>query len=94
MDSKALRRGVVEECYLVCDIHTHWVSNKCFAALNIPDNERVVVLATEGSKVLLIMGEGKTLDKHLVQFQSVHHLQGVEVPNNDISLETHMSLLS
>jgi len=47
MNGEALRGGVVKEAYLVGDVHTNWVTNQCFAALNIPDNERVVVLATE-----------------------------------------------
>lgn len=29
-----------------------------------------------------------------MQLQSMHHLEGIEVPNNDVSLETHMSLLT
>jgi hypothetical protein len=35
---------------------------------------------------MLIGGEGKTLDKHFVQLESVHHLEGIKVPNNNVSL--------
>ena len=35
VDGQALRRSVVEETHLVGDIHTDWISNKCFAALNL-----------------------------------------------------------
>ena len=43
-------------------------------------------MSTEGSKILLVEGEGKTLDEHLVELESVHHLEGVEVPNDNVSL--------
>jgi len=46
VDGQALWGGIVEEADLVGDVHTNWVSNQSFAALNIPDNERVVILAT------------------------------------------------
>jgi len=94
VDGKALGGSVVEEANFVCNIHANWVSNQSFAALNIPDNERVVVLATEGSEVLLVEGERQALDEDFVQFKSMHHLEGIEIPDNDVSLETHVSLLS
>ena len=53
----------------------------------IPDDERVVVLAAEGGEVLLIEREGERLDEHLVQLQSVHHLERVEVPDDDVGLQ-------
>ena len=53
----------------------------------IPDNERVVILSTQGSKVLLVEREGKTLDQNLVQFESVLHLERLEVPDDDIGLK-------
>lgn len=53
----------------------------------IPDNERVVVLSSEGSQVLLIEREGKTLDQNFVQFESVLHLEGLEVPDDNIGLK-------
>lgn len=41
-----------------------------------------------------VVAERETLDQHFVNFESMHHLEGIEVPNNDVSLETHMSLLT
>ena len=35
VDGQALRRSVVEETHLVGNIHSDWISNKCFAALNL-----------------------------------------------------------
>jgi hypothetical protein len=29
-----------------------------------------------------------------MQLESMHHLESIKVPDNDVSLETHMSLLS
>ena len=54
----------------------------------VPDHKRVVVLTSERSEVLLISGEGKILDHFLVEFESLDHLQSVEVPNDDVSLHT------
>ena len=53
----------------------------------IPDNESVVVLTTEGGKVLLIERERKTLYQNFMQFQSVLHLERLEVPNYYIGLQ-------
>jgi len=47
MDSETLGCCLIEEGNFVGNIHSNWISNKGFAALNIPDNERVVILATE-----------------------------------------------
>ena len=35
VDGQALRRGIVEEGNLVGDIHTHWISNKGLAGLDL-----------------------------------------------------------
>lgn len=43
-------------------------------------------MAAQRGEVLLVETEGKGLDEHLVQLQSVHHLQGVEVPDDDVGL--------
>jgi len=47
VDGEALGGSLVEEANFVGNIHSNWISNKGFAALNIPDNERVVILATK-----------------------------------------------
>jgi len=94
VNGEALGGCVVEEANFVCNIHANWISNQSFAALNIPDNERVVVLATEGSEVLFVGGERQALDENFVQLESMHHLEGIKIPDNDVSLEAHMSLLS
>jgi len=54
----------------------------------VPDDELVVVLPAERGKELFIVGEGETLDQHLVQFEALHDLQSVEVPNDDVRLNT------
>jgi hypothetical protein len=51
-----------------------------------PDYELVVILATERSQVLLVVGERQTLDQHLMHLESVHHLKRVEVPDDDVRL--------
>jgi hypothetical protein len=43
-------------------------------------------LATKRGEVLLIMREGEALDKYLVELEALNHLEGVEVPDNDVSL--------
>jgi len=63
------------------------------ASTYFPDYELVVILATEGRQVLLVVGERQTLDQHLVHLESVHHLERVEVPDDDISLNTRASKL-
>ena len=34
-----------------------------------------------------VVAERETLDQHFVNFESMHHLEGIEVPNNDVSLK-------
>lgn len=94
MNRQALVRSVVEESNLVGNVHTDRVTNERLAAFNIPDDERVIVLATERGEVLLIKGEGERLDEHFVELESVHHLECIKVPNDNISLEAHMGLLT
>ena len=71
----------------VGNIHTNWISNKSFAAFNIPDDKCIVILTSKRGKILLIKREGKTLNENFMKFESVFHLQGLEVPNDDISLK-------
>ena len=52
----------------------------------IPDDECVVVLTSEGSEVLFVVRERKTLNEDLVEFESLDHLERVEVPNDDVCL--------
>jgi len=35
MDGEAFGGGVIEEGNFVGDIHANWISNECFAALNL-----------------------------------------------------------
>jgi len=53
-----------------------------------PDYELVVILAAERSQILFVVGERETLDEDLVQLESMHHLQRVEVPDDDVGLRT------
>ena len=59
----------------------------------LPNDQLIVVLATERSKVLLVAREGQALDVNLVQLQSVQLFQRVEVPNDDLSLHTALAVL-
>jgi hypothetical protein len=52
----------------------------------IPDDERVVVLATEGGEVFLVVGEGKALNEDLVELESLDRLECVKVPDDDVCL--------
>ena len=53
----------------------------------IPDDDAVVVLATERSEVLFVAGERETLDQDLVQFEALHDLKSIEVPDDDVGLQ-------
>ena len=52
----------------------------------IPYDKGIVVLTAKRSEVFLVMREGKTLNEDLVKLQALNNLKGVEVPNNDVSL--------
>jgi hypothetical protein len=52
----------------------------------IPNDKSIVVLATKRGEVLLVVREGKALDEDLVELEALNNLKGVEVPNNDVSL--------
>jgi hypothetical protein len=86
--------GVVVELDLVGDVHADCMSADGFASVSIPDYELVVILPAERGQVLFIVGEGKTLDEHFVEFQSVFDFHGVEVPDDDVGLETLVGLLT
>jgi hypothetical protein len=53
----------------------------------IPDDDGVIVLAAEGSEVLFVTGERETLDQDLVQFEALHDLKSIEVPDDDVGLQ-------
>jgi hypothetical protein len=57
VDCQTLGGRRVEEANFVCNVHTNRVTNEGFAAFNIPNDNGVIVLSTEGSKMLLIVGE-------------------------------------
>jgi len=54
VDGDELIVGVVEEFNLVSDVHSNVVSDKGFTGLDVPDNELVIILATERSHVALV----------------------------------------
>ena len=58
------------------------------AVTYIPDYELVVILTAKRSQILFVGGESEALDQHLVHFETMHHLEVVEVPDYDISLNT------
>lgn len=53
----------------------------------IPDDDGVIVLAAEGSEVLFVAGERETLDQNLVQFEALHDLKSIEVPDDYVGLQ-------
>jgi len=54
VDGDKLIVGVVEEFNLVSDVHSNVVSDKGFTGLDVPNNQLVVILATERSHVALV----------------------------------------
>ena len=94
IDAEQLGIGVVEEFDLVCGVSSNGVSANSFSSFNVPDNELIIVLTSERSQVSFIKGEGKRLDQDFVQFQSLDGLKRVEVPDDDIGLESHVCLLA
>ena len=52
----------------------------------IPNDKGIVVLATKRSEVFLVVREGQALNEDLVKLEALNNLKGVEVPNNDVSL--------
>jgi hypothetical protein len=65
-----------------------------FSTHSFPNYELVVILAAERRQVLFIVGERETLNQNLVHFQPVHHLESIEVPDDDVRLEALPGLLS
>jgi len=94
VDSDEFLVGVVEESDLVCNVHADSVSDNSFSRLNFPNDKLVVVLPAKRSQKLLVLGEVEILDEHFVQLEAVQHRHGVEVPNDDIGLESHVGLLA
>jgi hypothetical protein len=94
VDGHQLVVGLVVELDLVGDVHADGVTTDSFARINLPDNELVVILSTERCQVLLIRGEGKTLNENLVESKVMDWLEFIEVPDDDLGLESHMSLLT
>ena len=60
----------------------------------VPNDEHVVVLSTDGSQVLLVHGERETLNEDLVKLEPVNEGQTVEIPNDNVSLESHVCFLA
>lgn len=94
MNGDQLRVRFIIELDSISGVSSNLVSAKCFSSGNIPDNECVVILTTERCEVLFIVGEGKALDENLVELKTLNYLKGIKIPDNDISLEAHVSLLS
>lgn len=86
--------AVVEEGDLIDDVHSNRRAAQRFSSLDVPDNHRVVVLSSYSGEELIVVGEAERLDQDLVELKSVDGFQRVEIPNDDFSLEAHMSLLA
>lgn len=71
MDCDEFFVGIVVKSDLVCDVHTNTVSDNSFAALDVPDDELVIVLTAERSQILLIIGEMEILDEHFMEFETM-----------------------
>ena len=52
----------------------------------IPNDKGIVVLATKRGEVFLVVREGQALNEDLVKLEALDNLKGIEVPNNDVSL--------
>lgn len=98
VDGQEFGVRVVVEGDLVGSVSSHRVSAEGLASGDLleyeqplinaylPDHQGVVVLSAQRGQVLLVVGEGEALDEHLVQFESLDHLESVEVPDDDVRL--------
>jgi len=59
VNSDELVVSVVEELDLVSNVHADGVAAHSLTSLNLPDDEVVVVLTSEGSQVLLVLREAE-----------------------------------
>lgn len=71
VDSDQFFICIVIEGDLIGDVHANIVPTDCFSAFSFPDNELVVILATERCQVIFVVGERETLDQHLVHLETV-----------------------
>jgi len=55
----------------------------------IPNDKGIVVLATKRGEVFLVVREGQALNEDLVKLEALNNLKGVEVPDNDVSLNNY-----
>jgi len=94
VDGNQLRVRLIVELDRVSSVGANLVSTKSFTSSNIPNDKGIVVLATKRSEVFLVVREGQALNEDLVKLEALNNLKGVEVPDNDVSLEAHMSLLA
>lgn len=86
--------GAVEEGDLVDGVAVGG-SVEGLAGFDVPDDEHVFVVdASEGGEVEFVVGEREGLDEDLVELEAVDHGALLEVPDDDISLEAHVSPLS
>ena len=71
--AKQLVLLIVIEFDLVHDVVSDGLSANRLARSQIPNNERVIVLTTDGSEVEFVAREGEALDEHLVKLEGVQH---------------------
>lgn len=93
MNSQQFGVRPVEESNFVGYIIPSWIATKSFSSCDIPDCDCVVVLTTQRRQILLILRESQVLDQNFVEFQFLHDFESVEVPDDDIGIETHVCLL-
>ena len=81
---------VVEEGEAQAKLVGGRTTTKGTTGVQVPNDESVVILTTDGGEVLLIGAEGEGLDLDLVEHHAVDQLLGGELEDADIRLETHV----
>jgi len=94
VDGNQLGVRLIVELDGISGVSAYLVSAECLSSGNIPNDESVIVLATKRCEILLIVRESKALNQDLVELKALNNLKGIKVPNNDVSLEAHVCLLT
>lgn len=65
-----------------------------FASFDVPDYDCALIIdSSHTGQVLFIVAETETLDHDFVELETMNDALLLEVPNNHICLEPHVSLL-
>jgi hypothetical protein len=86
--------SIVEKSDLLNNVSVR-TSVQSLPSLNVPDNEHIFIVNTSlRSQILFISRKTQTLNEHFVQFEPMKHGLRLEVPDDDISLQTLMGFLA